>query len=98
MRDGRDHGARRKLFARAFSKTSLRANWEVVVREKAELAVRKMGEESKSKGKVDVFKWWGFLATDVLGDLAFGESFGMLERGEVTNLPIPSDPKTRLIL
>lgn len=82
MRDSREHGARRKLFARAFSKSALRRDWEGVVREKAELAVRRMGEESKRLGKVDVLKWWTFLASDVLGELAFGESFGNLERGE----------------
>lgn len=82
MRDKHAHGARRKLFARAFSKTALRRDWEGVVRIKCDLAVKRMGEESKRFGKVDVLKWWTFLASDVLGELAFGESFGNLERGE----------------
>ncbi|KAK8040063.1 sterigmatocystin biosynthesis P450 monooxygenase, partial [Apiospora rasikravindrae] len=36
MRDPKRHGERRRLFARAFSKTALRANWEAVVRQTAE--------------------------------------------------------------
>ncbi|TLD34544.1 cytochrome P450 [Venturia nashicola] len=76
-----DHGVRRKMFARAFSKTSLRAEWEDIVRAKCTLAVARMGEESKRLGKVNVFKWWIFLSNDILGELAFGESFGNLDRG-----------------
>jgi hypothetical protein len=30
----------------------------------------------------DVFKWNLFLATDVIGELAFGESFRMLQFGK----------------
>lgn len=82
MCDKREHAARRKLFARAFSKTSLRKEWEGLVRSKCALAVERMGEESKKLGKVDIFKWWTFLASDILGQVAFGENFGSLERGE----------------
>jgi hypothetical protein len=33
----------------------------------------------------DVFKWWLFMATDIIGELSFGESFRMLEAGKVIN-------------
>lgn len=38
------------------------------------------------RGAADVFKWWLFMATDVIGELSFGESFRVLEAGEVTQL------------
>lgn len=82
MSERREHAARRKLFARAFGKTALRREWEGLVRSKCALAVARMGEESRRVGKVDVLKWWMFLASDVVGEISFGEGFGNLERGE----------------
>ncbi|KAL2822495.1 cytochrome P450 [Aspergillus granulosus] len=81
MRDPKMHAGRRKLFARAFSKSELRREWEGVVREKVRLAVGKMRGEIQGGGKSDVLKWWTFLATDVSGHLMFGESFDMLSVG-----------------
>lgn len=51
------------------------------------LAVDRMKEEMKSRGATDVFKWFLFMATDVIGELTFGESFRMLELGEVWLAP-----------
>lgn len=87
MQNPHDHAARRKLFARAFSNSSMKTNWEVEIRRKTMLAVdqiRKAATES-SKG-ADVLKWWTLMATDVITHLSFGESFGMLEQGKV-NFP-----------
>ncbi|KAM0217610.1 hypothetical protein ACHAQD_007353 [Fusarium lateritium] len=83
MRDPHQHAARRRLFARAFSVSSLLANWEPVIRGKTELAVRKIKEDAKSAG-ADVFKWWTLMATDMIAELSFGESFRMLELGKQT--------------
>ncbi|KAG5976205.1 hypothetical protein E4U55_007458 [Claviceps digitariae] len=47
-----------------------------------DLAIQKMKEESKTQGVIDVFKWFLFLTTDVIGELSFGESFHMLEKGK----------------
>ncbi|KAH7075574.1 cytochrome P450 [Paraphoma chrysanthemicola] len=85
MRDPHAHAARRKLFARAFSNSSLRANWELEVRKKAEAAVRRIKQDAAgSKQGADVLKWWTLLATDVIAHLSFGESFNMLELGQQT--------------
>ena len=48
-----------------------------------QLAIDQMSCEMKAKGAVDVFKWWLFMATDIIGELSFGESFRILEKGEV---------------
>ena len=54
-----------------------------MVRHKASLAVQKIGEEMKTRGAADVLKWWLFFSTDVIGELTFGDSFRMLEIGQV---------------
>jgi hypothetical protein len=43
-----------------------------------------MDEEMTTRGAVDVFKWCIFTTSDVIGDLAFGESFHSLENGNVS--------------
>lgn len=84
MKDPHDHAVRRKLFARAFSNSSLRVNWEPEVRMKVELAVRKIQEDASRQSKgADILKWWTLMATDVIAHLSFGDSFEMLELGKV---------------
>ncbi|KAJ8115930.1 hypothetical protein OPT61_g2537 [Boeremia exigua] len=85
MQDPRDHTARRKLFARAFSNSSLKGNWEAEIRLKTSLAVSQIKSNATQPGKgADVLKWWTLMATDVITHLSFGESFGMLEQGKQT--------------
>ncbi|KAI8934744.1 hypothetical protein NX059_008432 [Plenodomus lindquistii] len=86
MLDPHDHAARRKLFARAFSNSNLRTNWEVDVRRKAELAVQRIKQDAlEAPNGADVLKWWTLMATDVIAHLSFGESFNMLELGKQTS-------------
>lgn len=44
----------------------------------------KIGKDFKETGKADVFKWFIMMTTDVLGELAFGEPFRMVEKEEVS--------------
>ncbi|GKT95422.1 cytochrome P450 [Colletotrichum tofieldiae] len=81
MVDPKQHAARRKLFARAFTSASLRQNWEPVVRQKVERAVDRIKADALN-GKADLLKWWTLMTTDVIAQLSFGESFEMLELGE----------------
>ncbi|KAJ0275250.1 hypothetical protein CBS470a_011373 [Colletotrichum nupharicola] len=83
MSDPRQHAQRRRLLARVFTKQSLRADWEVVVREKVERAVDRIQTEAAGGGRSDVLKWWTMMTTDTIAHLAFGESFNMLEIGEL---------------
>ncbi|KAI7191085.1 cytochrome P450 monooxygenase-like protein [Hortaea werneckii] len=83
MTDQRAHAARRKMFARPFSKTHLREHWEGTVREKVDLALSRMQDELQTAGTVDVLKWWTLMATDVSSTLMFGDCFHTLENGEV---------------
>ena len=58
--------------------------FEPTVDDKVRLCMTRMEEEMRSRGVADVYKWWTFLATDVIGELSFGESFRMLELGKVS--------------
>ncbi|KAH3905734.1 hypothetical protein HBI56_211510 [Parastagonospora nodorum] len=80
MLDPREHGARRKLLSRSFSRSYLVENWEPAVREKALLVVTKIKVDAM-QSTADVYNWWMLLASDVSAHLAFGESFRMLETG-----------------
>ncbi|KAK3951435.1 cytochrome P450 [Pseudoneurospora amorphoporcata] len=77
------HRRYRRLLSGPLSETSLKTV-EPVIRERADLAMQRIEEDIKAKGFVDVYKWTMFMATDIIGELAFGESFRCLEHGEVT--------------
>lgn len=56
---------------------------EPIISSRVHMAIGRIAEEMEKRGAADVFKWWLFMATDVIGELSFGESFRMLEAGEV---------------
>lgn len=59
------------------------ARVEPAVQGRVKLAIEQMAAEISRRGAVDIFKWWAFMATDVIGELSFGQSFRTLEYGEV---------------
>ncbi|KEY70381.1 hypothetical protein S7711_09355 [Stachybotrys chartarum IBT 7711] len=81
-RDPQFHTARRRLLGPCFAESSL-AMLEPNVLELVRRAVEGIGREAKITGSADVLKWWTLMAMDVIGDLSFGESFGMVERGQI---------------
>ncbi|GME21834.1 putative cytochrome p450 protein [Neofusicoccum parvum] len=86
LADNKSHSARRKLLARAFSKSELRKNWEEEIRTTVLHAVKRMMDDADAhEGEVDVQKWWLLMAADVSSRIAFGESFNMLDTGEVNS-------------
>jgi cytochrome P450 len=76
------HSKLRRLLSSGLSEGWLKKS-EDVIRKKATLTVERIGEEMKEHGAADVLKWWLFFATDVIGELTFGDSFRMLEQGKV---------------
>lgn len=56
---------------------------EPLVNSRVRLAISQIAGEMKRRGVADVFKWWMFMATDIIGELTFGKSFQMLESGKV---------------
>lgn len=77
------HQRHRRLLASPLSESSLKSVFPHVD-DRVRLAIQRIGEETKSRGAADVFKWWRFMTTDVIGELTFGESFRMLELGHVS--------------
>jgi cytochrome P450 len=76
------HSQHRRLLSTGLSESWLKKS-EHVLRERVALAVERIGQEMKEHGAADVMKWWLFFATDVIGELTFGDSFRMLEQGKV---------------
>lgn len=76
------HRRFRRLLSSPLSESGLKS-FQPQIEHKVNLCIERMGEESKTRGAADIFKWWLFMATDVIGELSFGESFRMLESGKV---------------
>jgi cytochrome P450 len=83
MTDVSRHAARKKLLARPLSRTSLWANYQHLVSDRARLVVQKMKKEAE-RGDCNVMKWWGLMATDVIARVAFGDEPSLIEAGEVS--------------
>src|SRR4051812_33658493 len=76
------HRHLRRLLSSPLSESSLKLV-EVHIRRNVDLAIKGISKEMSQRGAADVYKWWMFMATDVIGELSFGESFKMLESGKV---------------
>lgn len=59
---------------------------EPIINQRIYMTIARIEEEMNNTGCADIFKWWTFMATDVIGELSFGESFRMLELGKVNIL------------
>ncbi|KAK6859595.1 hypothetical protein PG995_003231 [Apiospora arundinis] len=83
MTDPADHARRRKLLGTGFTATSLRREWEAMVVQKVEAAIEGMRGDARrdAQGEVDVRKWWGLMASDVISTIMFGKSFDALKAG-----------------
>ncbi|TVY41045.1 putative sterigmatocystin biosynthesis P450 monooxygenase [Lachnellula subtilissima] len=84
MRNLTDHAMRRRLFSYAFSQNGL-LHWEDLLQARSNLAVSRIKQEAES-GSADVLKWWTLMASDIIAEMGFGESFGALEYGQPTQL------------
>jgi cytochrome P450 len=76
--DKNDHSRKRRAMAHAFSEKALKSYEDDMIRH-----IRLFCEKLKeAKEPVNISDWCSYLTADVLGDLCFGQSFGMLEREE----------------
>ncbi|OHE99871.1 cytochrome P450 3A17 [Colletotrichum orchidophilum] len=74
---------RRRLLQGSFTLSSLRWHWESAVRSKIDIAVQKIKTEALA-GASNSHKWWTFMAADIISQLSFGQSLGLLETGKST--------------
>ena len=77
--DPKQHGARRRLLATPMSESSLKAV-EPTVDNNIAKTITGIAKEMEFNGSADVFKWFLYMATDVIGELSFAESFRMLDQ------------------
>jgi benzoate 4-monooxygenase len=100
-RDRQEHTRKRKTVSHTFSSKSV-GQFEQYIHHNLELLVKQWNRMASEAPKgeyadMDALHWFNYLAFDVIGDLAFGAPFGMLEAGkdiaEVQETP-DSPPKT----
>jgi cytochrome P450 len=73
-----DHAKFRKALSHGFSERSLRAQ-EPLIKGYVDLLIKKLQDLVASNQPIDMVKWYNLTTFDIIGDLAFGESFGGLE-------------------
>ncbi|KXJ85092.1 cytochrome P450 [Microdochium bolleyi] len=75
-----DHRRMRRVLAHAFSEKALRGQ-EDIMKGYIDLFIRRIGEKAAANEAINIVLWYNFTTFDLIGDLAFGKPFGMLERG-----------------
>jgi benzoate 4-monooxygenase len=84
-RDRAEHSRKRKTVSHTFSTKSI-GQFEQYMHHNLEMFETQWDRLSKGAeggfAKIDALHWLNYLAFDIIGDLAFGSPFGMLERGE----------------
>lgn len=73
---------RRRLYQQVATRSTVK-QWEPLFVDIIDAAISKMKQDMKQNGTADVYKWWSYMTTDVLGEVAFGEPFHMVRDGKV---------------
>ncbi|KAF4897308.1 Cytochrome P450 monooxygenase azaI [Colletotrichum viniferum] len=75
------HKRQRRLLSSEMAESALQKHVPVVV-SNIRLALNRMRDDMEKNDYTDVYHWFLSMATDIVGELSFGESFRMLETGE----------------
>ncbi|EAA63249.1 hypothetical protein AN3281.2 [Aspergillus nidulans FGSC A4] len=86
-RDPEKHTRMKKSLSPAFSLRSL-GDQEVIVSQCVDRFVSRMGEPELNAGGLNMTKWYEMVAFDILGELAFGESFHSIEDDNFRHFPV----------
>ena len=88
-RDPQRHGQMKKSLSAAFSTKALAEQERTVVRVIDDF-VRRIGEDGGPGTRgLNMTKWYEMCAFDILGEMAFGESFHCIESGALGKNPHP---------
>lgn len=83
-RDRAEHTRKRKTISHTFSAKSV-GQFEQYMHHNLELLQKQWDQRAATQNggwyQMDALNWFNYLAFDVIGDLAFGAPFGMLEKG-----------------
>ena len=71
----------KKFLSRAFSQRSL-TEQESLVSTAVDHFIEMIGKTGASQKGLEITKWFNILTFDIIGDLAFGETFRGIESGE----------------
>lgn len=87
-RDRQEHTRKRKTVSHTFSAKSI-GHFEQYIHGNLELFEKKWNDMCEAQADartgyalIDALQWFNYLAFDIIGDLAFGTPFGMLEKGK----------------
>ncbi|KAM3067504.1 hypothetical protein ACMFMG_011650 [Clarireedia jacksonii] len=76
-----DHTRYRKAISHAFSAKGLQAQ-EPILKTYVDKLITKLEHPAKSQLPIDMVMWYNLTTFDLIGDLAFGQSFGGLENSQ----------------
>ncbi|KAI1503169.1 cytochrome P450, partial [Biscogniauxia marginata] len=80
--DREEHTSLRRQLAHGFSDRSMREQ-EPIIKNYLDLLISRLYEQGQGGAKpVNLAAWYNFTTFDVIGDLAFGESFGCLDNSD----------------
>lgn len=79
-RDPKRAGAKRSLFSHAFSAKAL-GEQEVVLQRCINSFIGRLGKLGNNSKGLNMVKWYEMVSFDILGEMAFGESFECIEKG-----------------
>lgn len=75
-----DHSRMRKMLSHAFSARAL-AEQESIVQDTITEFIVQVGREAEKGPWVNMVPWFNYLTFDIIGELAFGESFHCMAEG-----------------
>ncbi|KAK1507463.1 cytochrome P450 ClCP1 [Colletotrichum tamarilloi] len=79
--NGAEHAMLRRQLSHGFSERSLRDQQPLIMKY-VDLMIQRLHEHCSGEEPVDLMSWYNFTTFDIIGDLAFGEPFGCLEKSE----------------
>lgn len=71
------HRRQRRAMAHAFSATALKEQ-EEYIRFHLDVLIRRLWEHATKGETIDMMRWYNYMTFDIIGELAFGDSFGCL--------------------
>ena len=80
-RDPRKHAEMKKSLSAAFSTKAL-VQQESIVRRCVDGFVQRLGADGATEKGLNMTKWFEMIAFDILGEMAFGETFHCVENGK----------------
>lgn len=79
--DDADHGRQRRALSHSFSQQAL-MDQEPIIQDYMGKVVYNFRKLAQKNETFNICDWFNYFTFDTMGDLAFGESFGCLDRGE----------------